>query len=163
MLTKDQYFEQWWPTSVPYALYQYNLPLEEFSDVFKQDARTGNYGFEEDWNAYNSQQLAVQAQLQSAEQLKQQQDIALAEVSKQANISKRMSAAAVGQQRLKSAVAVDQAQQQINTAAAQIQTKKAGQTVGQPGISKTKVGARLALGGYGGTTAGRINPTGLNI
>jgi hypothetical protein len=35
--------------------------------------------------------------------------------------------------------------------------------IGQPGVSATRFSARSGVGGYGGTAAGRINPTGLNI
>jgi uncharacterized membrane protein YqiK len=35
--------------------------------------------------------------------------------------------------------------------------------IGQPGVSSTRISARPSIGGYGGTAAGRVNPTGLNI
>lgn len=115
--------------------------------------------------AIAEQRLALEIQLKEQETLKAQQDAALAEVLKQADISKKVSAATLGQERIKTSMGVVQAQQQMREAASatQISTKQAGQTVGQPGISKTKVGTRISIGGYGGTTAGKINPTGLNI
>jgi len=44
---------------------------------------------------------------------------------------------------------------------AQPQRRKA--TIGQPGVASTRVSSRPSIGGYGGTAAGRVNPTGLNI
>ena len=35
--------------------------------------------------------------------------------------------------------------------------------IGQPGISRTRVTSGIGIGGYGGTGAGNVNPTGLNI
>ncbi len=48
------------------------------------------------------------------------------------------------------------------TAQAQ-QRKQPGTTVGQPGRARTRVGSGLSIGGYGGTRAARVSPTGLNI
>lgn len=35
--------------------------------------------------------------------------------------------------------------------------------VGQPGISRTRISTGTAVGGFAGTSPGRVNPTGLNI
>jgi hypothetical protein len=35
--------------------------------------------------------------------------------------------------------------------------------IGQPGVSRTRVSSGIGIGGYGGTGAGNVNPTGLNI
>ena len=35
--------------------------------------------------------------------------------------------------------------------------------IGQPGVSRTRVSSGIGIGGYGGTSAGNVNPTGLNI
>jgi hypothetical protein len=43
-----------------------------------------------------------------------------------------------------------------------LQPKKKTQ-IGQPGISRTRVSSGIGIGGYGGTSAGNVNPTGLNI
>ena len=87
------------------------------------------------------------------------------EAQKQLNIAKKESTAVVGKQRTQSRIAQTQAQQEIQRMAPQQeQTRRgAGASVGQPGVSRTRVGTRLALGGYAGTAPGRINPTGLNI
>ena len=113
--------------------------------------------------AISQQRLALDIQLKEQATLKAQQDAALAETLKQADISKKVSAATLGQERIKASMGVAQAQQLIRETSSQTMTKQAGQTVGQPGISKTKVGTRIGIGGYGGTAAGKINPTGLNI
>ncbi len=41
--------------------------------------------------------------------------------------------------------------------------KPTGTTVGQPGRARTRVASGLGIGGYGGTRAARVSPTGLNI
>ena len=43
-----------------------------------------------------------------------------------------------------------------------VQTRKKTQ-IGQPGVSRTRVSSGIGIGGYGGTGAGNVNPTGLNI
>ena len=43
-----------------------------------------------------------------------------------------------------------------------VQPKKKTQ-IGQPGVSRTRVSSGIGIGGYGGTGAGNVNPTGLNI
>jgi len=35
--------------------------------------------------------------------------------------------------------------------------------INRPGVSSTRINTGLSIGGYGGTKAGRVNPTGLNI
>jgi DNA repair exonuclease SbcCD ATPase subunit len=45
----------------------------------------------------------------------------------------------------------------------QPQIEKKKPMIGQPGVSSTRFSSRAGIGGYGGTAAGRINPTGLNI
>lgn len=131
--------------------------LDQARAMYEEETRRANAAIAE-------QKAALEAQLADEARLKAEQQAVLAEVLKQADISKKISAATLGQERIKTSMGVAQAQQQMREAAAtQISTSQAGQTVGQPGISKTKVGTRLALGGYGGTAAGKINPTGLNI
>jgi hypothetical protein len=43
-----------------------------------------------------------------------------------------------------------------------VQARKKTQ-IGQPGVSRTRVSSGIGIGGYGGTGAGNVNPTGLNI
>jgi len=112
--------------------------------------------------AVAEQQAALDIQRAEEARFKAEQDALLAEVTKQADISKKVAVATVGQQRVKTSLETAKAQQQIQQTNLQ-EMKIAGQTVGQPGISKTKVGAQVPVGGYGGTAPGKINPTGLNI
>jgi hypothetical protein len=131
--------------------------LDRARALYEEETRRANAAIAE-------QQAALEAQLADEAKLKAEQDAVLAQVLKQADISKKVSAATLGQERIKSSMEVVQAQQQLKEAATQTTTtKQAGQTVGQPGISKTRVGTRIAIGGYGGTAPGKINPTGLNI
>lgn len=114
--------------------------------------------------AITEQKYALAEQAKQEAAVKAQYETVLAETQKQAGIVKKESAAAVGRQRTQSQIAQAQSQQELQrTAPRQEQTRQAGASVGQPGVSKTRVGTRLALGGYGGTAAGKINPTGLNI
>jgi hypothetical protein len=43
-----------------------------------------------------------------------------------------------------------------------VQQKKKTQ-IGQPGVSRTRLTSGTTVGGYGGTSAGNVSPTGLNI
>lgn len=114
--------------------------------------------------AITEQKYALAEQAKQEEAVKAQYETLAAETQKQLGIAKKESSAAIGKQRAQSRIAQTQAQQELQRMAPrQEQTRQAGASVGQPGISKTKVGTRLALGGYGGTAAGKINPTGLNI
>jgi hypothetical protein len=124
--------------------------------LYEEETRRANAAIAE-------QQAALDIQLKEQATLKAQQDAALAETLKQADISKKVSAATLGQERIKASMGVVQAQQSIRETSSRTMTKQTGQTVGQPGISKTRVGTRIAIGGYGGTAPGKINPTGLNI
>ena len=130
--------------------------LDRARALYEEETRRANAAIAE-------QKAALEAQLADEAKLKAEQDAVLAEVLKQADISKKVSAATLGQERIKASMGVAQAQQLIRETSSQTMTKQAGQTVGQPGISKTKVGTRIGIGGYGGTAAGKINPTGLNI
>lgn len=114
----------------------------------------------------SEQQAAMTRQAQQEEALKAQYAALTQEAQTQAGIAKKESLAVVGKQRTQSRIAQAQARQQIERLMPQQEqtTKRAaGSSVGQPGISRTKVGTKLALGGYAGTSPGKINPTGLNI
>ena len=110
------------------------------------------------------QQAEVERAAQQAVMAKAEQDYAAA--AKQAEESqiqaKRISAVAdyqgqqlVEQSRQASALAM---QSQVQP----VQPKKKTQ-IGQPGVSRTRVSSGIGIGGYGGTGAGNVNPTGLNI
>ena len=106
-----------------------------------------------------AEKIAQQAQIVQAEQ-----DYATA--AKQAEASqlqaKRISAVADFQ----SQQTVEQARQAsalaMQSQAQPVQQKKKTQ-IGQPGVSRTRLTSGTTVGGYGGTSAGNVNPTGLNI
>lgn len=80
-----------------------------------------------------------------------QQISAKREAATALNIGKQTSLARLREQQKESApVSLPQAQRRKTM-------------IGQPGVSSTRISARPSIGGYGGTAAGRINPTGLNI
>ena len=58
---------------------------------------------------------------------------------------------------------LEQSQRQTVQVARAQQRRTAGATVGQPGRTRTRVSSGLGIGGYGGTAAGRVTSTGLNI
>jgi len=112
----------------------------------------------------SKQQAETERVAQQAVMAKAEQDYAAA--AKQAEESqiqaKRISTVAdyqgqqlVEQSRQASALAM---QSQVQP----VQPKKKTQ-IGQPGVSRTRVSSGIGIGGYGGTGAGNVNPTGLNI
>jgi hypothetical protein len=122
-------------------------------------------------NSYLQTQVQQSLQQAEAERIAQQAEIAKAEqdyaaAAKQAEESqiqaKRISAVAnyQGQQ------IVEQARQAsalaMQSEAQPVQGRKKTQ-IGQPGVSRTRVSSGIGIGGYGGTSAGNVNPTGLNI
>jgi hypothetical protein len=135
----------------------------------------GQISYTPQWTSYLNSYLQTQVQesqqqaeaeraAQKAVMAKAEQDYAAA--AKQAEESqiqaKRISAVAdyqgqqlVEQSRQASALAM---QSQVQP----VQPKKKTQ-IGQPGVSRTRVSSGIGIGGYGGTGAGNVNPTGLNI
>jgi len=159
------------------------LIYQELNNTYKNkilnqqtvSAASGYDKYQVQWNSYLNNYLQTQVQqsqqqaeaeraAQQAQIVKAEQDYAAA--AKQAEESqiqaKRISAAAdyQGQQltqqaRQASALAM---QSQVQP----VQPKKKTQ-IGQPGVSRTRVSSGIGIGGYGGTGAGNVNPTGLNI
>lgn len=159
------------------------LIYQELNNTYKNkilnqqtvSAASGYNKYQVQWNSYLNNYLQTQVQqsqqqaeaeraAQQAQIVKAEQDYAAA--AKQAEESqiqaKRISAAAdyQGQQltqqaRQASALAM---QSQVQP----VQPKKKTQ-IGQPGVSRTRVSSGIGIGGYGGTGAGNVNPTGLNI
>lgn len=82
-----------------------------------------------------------------------------AETQKQQIAAKREAALAVNVGKKSSLMKL--AASQTPTISQPQQRKKT--LIGQPGVSSTRFSARAGLGGYSGTAAGRVNPTGLNI
>ena len=109
---------------------------------------------------------ALQRQLEEQARVKAQVGAELAEAEKQAKVAGRRSAAVSSQLRSRSMLEQAQVRQASTQTALTLraqQRKQPGTTVGQPGRSRTRVGSGLGIGGYGGTRAARVSPTGLNI
>ena len=86
----------------------------------------------------------------------------LAETQQQSAAIQKQTTTAVNQQKVLA--------QQEKLAAAQSQapttttvTQRRRPTVGQPGVARTRLTAGTTVGGFSGTSPGRVNPTGLNI
>ena len=148
-----------------------------FSPQTKNSIRqgTGTSGEGAKWSSYLNSYLQTQVQesqrqaeaeraAQQAVMAKAEQDYAAA--AKQAEESqiqaKRISAVAdyQGQQLTQQARQASALAMQSETQP--VQTRKKTQ-IGQPGVSRTRVSSGIGIGGYGGTGAGNVNPTGLNI
>lgn len=112
--------------------------------------------------AVKQQQAAMQAEGLRQQEVQNIYSQILAETKAQAEIQQRRSTAALNQQKVLS-------QQQKVAAATQqgSNTLTIGQqrrtSVGQPGVSRTRLSTGTTVGGFSGTSPGRINPTGLNI
>ena len=125
--------------------------------------------FQEAGAAQEQARLAQEAYQRQLEEQRRGQAAAAAEAAaaeKQARIAGKKSAAVSG--RLRSQAMLEQARVQQSQAgvvqAAQAQQRRQpGTTVGQPGRTRTRVRSGLGIGGYGGTRAARVSPTGLNI
>jgi hypothetical protein len=114
------------------------------------------------------QQAAYQAQLAQENQLKAQYASELKATEQKALIAGKRSTAASSRIRSQAQMEAVQLQQKQQATALQMRQQQraeraVGATVGQPGRSRTRVSTSLSIGGYGGSSAGRINPTGLNI
>jgi len=114
------------------------------------------------------QQAAYQAQLAEESRLKAQYAAELQATEAKARIAGKRSAATSARVRSQAQLEATQVQQQEQKTAFQAQQmqraeRTAGATVGQPGRSRTRVSTGLAIGGYGGSAASRVSPTGLNI
>lgn len=114
------------------------------------------------------QQAAYQAQLKEESRLKAQYAAELQATEAKARIAGKRSAATSARVRSQAQLEATQVQQQEQKTALQAQKmqrteRTAGATVGQPGRSRTRVSTGLAIGGYGGSAASRVSPTGLNI
>ena len=117
-------------------------------------------------DALRVQQEAYQRQLEEQQRVQAQVQAEVAAAEKEARIAGRRSAATSA--RLRSQSMIEQARLQQGQAgvvqAAQAQQRRQpGATVGQPGRARTQVRSGLGIGGYGGTRAGRVTATGLNI
>jgi hypothetical protein len=184
-LSQGQYFEQYWPSSEYYQQLQgyANAKIRDGNTVRNptggemarmesqlRSAAMGSPQFQQSWGIYESQQQAASAAAALAAQQAEQAKV-LGEAQKQVEAAQQQAAIAGKRSAATSAQIRSQAQlEQAQVQAAQQQTfqqaqrrKSAGATVGQPGRTTTRVSSGLGIGGYGGTAAGRITPTGLNI
>ena len=114
--------------------------------------------------AVAAQRTAMEAEAAEQQKVIKEQERIAAEVAEQARVADIVSKRTVAQSEVEAqretAIADQQlAEQQAAQAADQ---KVAGETVGKPGIARTKVTAPVP-GGYGGTEQTKVNPTGLNI
>ena len=187
---ENQLFENWWSgtyvpskqSSLEASAKRNKTTYQKEADFFlspsvKATARTGSQSQEAgtQWSSYLNSYLQTQVQqsLQQseAERVAQQSITAKAEqdyaaAAKQAEEAqtqaKRISTFSdyqgqqlARQERQASALALQSETQPV-------QQKKKTQ-IGQPGVSRTRVSSGIGIGGYGGTSAGNVNPTGLNI
>lgn len=111
------------------------------------------------------QTAAYQAQLKEESRLKAQYAAELQATEAKARIAGKQSAAVTGRTRSQAQLEAAQTrmQEQKTFTKAQKLTRPTGATVGQPGRSRTRVSTGLSIGGYGGSAASRVSPTGLNI
>jgi hypothetical protein len=185
---EDQLFNQWWPTSNIYQSFEKNISqaanpnvarknLQNQINNAKASTRAGNItasgGIE--WANYLNSYLQTQVQQgqQQAEAEKVTQQAVMAKAEQDYAAAAKQAEESQIQAKKISAVADYQAQQfarqtqQASALAMQseiqpVQGRKKTQ-IGQPGISRTRVTSGIGIGGYGGTSAGNVNPTGLNI
>lgn len=109
---------------------------------------------------------AYQRQLEEQARVKAQVGAELAEAERQAKVAGRRSAAVSAQLRSRSMLEQAQVREAATRTALTMQSqqrRQPGTTVGQPGRARTRVASGLGIGGYGGTRAARVSPTGLNI
>lgn len=140
-----------------------------------QQGTWGQISYTPQWTSYLNSYLQTQVQQSQqqaeAERVAQQAVMAKAEqdyaaAAKQAEESqiqaKRISAVAdyQGQQLTQQARQASALAMQSEVQPVQGRRKT---QIGQPGVSRTRVSSGIGIGGYGGTGAGNVNPTGLNI
>lgn len=157
-------------TQVDIAKFKENLgetPREEYERIQAAAREYEQRPFKE--LAAAEQQLlerkrALEAQLGEETRLKAQAQSELLAAEGKAKVAAKRSAAVSGSLRSKAMLEQAQTQDaQTRTALAIQQRRRAGATVGQPGRARTRVASGLGIGGYGGTRAARVSPTGLNI
>jgi hypothetical protein len=140
-----------------------------------QQGTWGQISYTPQWTSYLNSYLQTQVQqgqqqaeagrtAQQAETAKAEQDYAAA--AKQAEESqiqaKRISAVADYQSQQLTQQARQASALAMQSQAQPVQGRKKTQ-IGQPGVSRTRLTSGTTVGGYGGTSAGNVNPTGLNI
>ena len=158
-------------TQLNVQTFQQNLgesPYEEFQRRSRESQEAAERPFREAEEAERQAEEARKAlERQIAEQNRIQAEVSaeLAKAESEAKVAGRISAATSGRLRSQSMLEQQQVQQsQLRLAQqTQKQQKTPGATVGQPGRTRTRLSTGLKIGGYGGSQATRVSPTGLNI
>ncbi len=138
--------------------------LPSFGEYNKQFMSAYEGVWNEEFNRLDAALQQQEAQLQQTEQtFEAETAAATAEAQKaerQQLVAKRMSALAMQRQNQQDVSAATQAAVQVPQQPSE--RRKQQKAIGQPGVQLTRV-SRPSIGGYGGTAAGRVTPTGLNI
>jgi chromosome segregation ATPase len=139
---------------------QYKAEQEAISKQQLEQSAAINLQLDKERKAAEAEQAQLKTQFE-AERVQTEKLVsqAQAETERQQIAAKRESAVALNVGKQAAFTKLRQAQDtQVKP-----QTQRKKTMIGQPGVTSTKLSARAGLGGYGGTAAGRINPTGLNI
>ena len=159
-------------TQVDIAKFQENLgetPKQEYERIQAEAREYEQRPFKElqqAEEALRGQQEAYQRQLQEQQRVQAQVQAEVAAAEQGARIAGKRSAATSARVRSQSMIEqsrLQQGQAGVVQAAQAQQRRQPGATVGQPGRARTQVRSGLGIGGYGGTRAGRVTATGLNI
>jgi hypothetical protein len=187
---ENQLFENWWSgTFVPSqqsaieesarrnkSTYQKEAAFF-LSPSIKAQARTGSQSQQAgtQWSSYLNSYLQTQVQqsLQQAEAGRTAQQAQIAKAEEEYAAAAKQAEEAQTQAKRISTFSDYQGQQlarqerQASALAMQSETQpvqgRKKTQIGQPGVSRTRVSSGIGIGGYGGTGAGNVNPTGLNI
>ena len=142
-------------------------PAEEYARIQREAREYEQRPFKE--LAAAEQQLlerkrALEAQIGEETRIKAEAQAELTAAEGKAQAALKRSAAVSTSLRSKAMLEQASLQQaQTRSALAIQQRRRAGATVGQPGRARTSVASGLGIGGYGGTRAARVSPTGLNV
>jgi hypothetical protein len=138
--------------------------LPSFGEYNKQFMSAYEGVWNEEFNRLDTALQQQEAELQQSEQaFEAETAAATAEAQKaerQQLVAKRMSALALERQSQQNTAATTQAAVQVPQQPSE--RRRQQKQIGQPGVQLTRV-SRPSIGGYGGTAAGRVTPTGLNI
>lgn len=142
-------------------------PQEEYARIQREAREYEQRPFKE-LEAAEQQLLerkrALEAQIGEETRIKAEAQAELTAAEGKAQAALKRSAAVSTSLRSKAMLEQASLQQaQTRSALAIQQRRRAGATVGQPGRARTSVASGLGIGGYGGTRAARVSPTGLNV
>ena len=148
--------------------YQYQFGAERKLPSFAEYNKQFMSAYEGLWDEeFNRLSSALETQEAEIEQSKAsfEADVAVAsaeaqKAERQQRVAQRMSALAMQRQNQQDVSATAQAAVQAPQQPSE--RRRQQKQIGQPGVQLTRV-SRPSIGGYGGTAAGRVTPTGLNI